>query len=50
MSIFYAARVVYANGIAAQGVQVQIFDRDAPGERDDDLTITPCVSDSSGYF
>jgi hypothetical protein len=46
MSIFYSARVIYANGFAASGVQVQIFDRDAPGETDDDLTVTPCVSDS----
>jgi hypothetical protein len=50
MSIYYSARVIYANGIGAQGVQVQIFDRDAPGETDDDLTVTPCVSDSSGFF
>ena len=50
MSIFYSARVIYANGVAAQGVQVQIFDRDAPGKTDDDLTVTPCFCDSSGYF
>ena len=50
MTIHYSARLTYLNNIAAQGVQVQVFDRDAPGETDDDLTVAPCFCDSAGYF
>ncbi|WP_298008405.1 hypothetical protein [Anaerolinea sp.] len=49
-SSFYSARVTYANGIAASGVQVRLYDRDAPDGEDDDLTITPGMSDAQGFF
>jgi hypothetical protein len=43
-------RVLFANGLVAPGIQVRVFDRDAPGKTDDDLTVTPGLSDSSGHF
>lgn len=49
-SSFYSARVTFANGVAASGVQVRLFDRDAPDGEDDDLTITPGTSDAQGFF
>jgi len=42
--------VTFANGIPAAGVQVRIFDRDAPGKGDDDLTLEPGVSNERGVF
>jgi len=45
-----SGRVTFANGMAASSVEVRIFDRDAPDKGDDDLTITPGISDGSGYF
>ena len=45
-----SGRVTFANGLAASGVEVRVFDRDAPGKEDDDLTITPGISDESGFF
>lgn len=50
MPTFYAGRITYANGIAANGVEVRIFDRDATGDVDDDLTVTPGVSNDLGVF
>ena len=50
MPIHYTARITYANGVAAQGVQVGVFDRDVPGNTDDDLTVEPGLSDALGYF
>lgn len=43
-------RVVFANGAAAPGVRVRVFDQDAPGKEDDDLTLVPGESDSQGRF
>jgi hypothetical protein len=43
-------RVLYANGAAAPGVRVTVFDRDAPGKGDDDLTESPGLSDAGGWF
>lgn len=43
-------RVVFANGAAAQGVQVRVFDQDEAHQGDDDLTLTPGVSDAHGQF
>jgi hypothetical protein len=34
----------------AGGVAVRVFDRDAPGKGDDDLTVTPGLSDPCGFF
>jgi hypothetical protein len=46
----FEGRVLYANGFAAQGVRVRIFDKDAPGKGDDDLTESPGLSDANGRF
>ncbi len=43
-------RVIFANGAPASSVQVRVFDKDAPGKGDDDLTITPGISDAHGHF
>lgn len=50
MELELNGRVVFANGVAASGVEVRVFDRDAPGKVDDDLTISPGLSDSRGQF
>lgn len=50
MAVKFSGRVLYANGIAATGVQVRVFDKDAPGKIDDDLTVEPGVTDSNGHF
>ncbi len=50
MPVRLTARVTYANGIAAEGVSVSVFDQDAPGKHDDDLTLSPGVSDRQGIF
>lgn len=43
-------KVTYANGKAAEGVEVRVFDRDAPGKGDDDLTTVPGLSNARGEF
>lgn len=43
-------RVTYANGAAACGVRVRVFDKDAPGKEDDDLTMVAGISDEQGRF
>lgn len=45
-----SGRILFGNSVAAQGVIVRVFDEDAPGKGDDDLTITPGLSDASGSF
>lgn len=45
-----SGKVLFANHLAAQGVTVRIFDEDAPGKGDDDLTLIPGLSDASGAF
>lgn len=50
MSTELSGRILYANGIAAPGVEVRVFDKDSPGKTDDDLTITPGLSDACGQF
>jgi hypothetical protein len=50
VAINFDGQVRYANGIPAPGVRVRIFDKDEPGKVDDDLTVTPGTSDSSGRF
>ncbi|HCE18103.1 MAG TPA: hypothetical protein DEQ80_09610 [Anaerolinea thermolimosa] len=50
MPAYFSARLTYANGIAAQGVEVRVFDRDEPGHTDDDLTLSPGLTDSLGRF
>jgi hypothetical protein len=50
MSTEFSGRVLYANGLAAQGVEVRVFDKDKPGKIDDDLTIQEGLSDAGGHF
>ncbi len=45
-----SGKVSYANGLAAPGVAVRVFDKDAPGNGDDDLTVTPGRTDQRGAF
>lgn len=49
MSIL-SGKVTFANGVPAPNVLVRVFDRDAPGKEDDDLTLEPGRSDRSGRF
>lgn len=50
MSITLSGRITFANGLPAAGVQVRLFDRDDPGQQDDDLTLSPGLTDSGGFF
>lgn len=43
-------KIKFANGMAAPGVEVRVFDQDAPGKGDDDLTITPGLTGPDGSF
>jgi len=43
-------KVTFANGLPASGVAVRVFDRDAPGKQDDDLTVASGLSDERGNF
>jgi hypothetical protein len=46
----FSGKVVFANGVAAPGVKVRVFDKDKPGKIDDDLTIEAGLSDFGGHF
>ncbi len=50
MSRILQGCVTFANGFPAQNVEVRVFDRDAAGNPDDDLTLTAGSSDSQGNF
>jgi hypothetical protein len=50
MSSILSGRISLANGAVAQGISVRVFDKDAPGKEDDDLTLKPGVSDAAGRF
>lgn len=43
-------RILFANNKPAENVEVRVFDEDAPGRGDDDLTVTPGLSDRDGRF
>ncbi len=43
-------RILYANNKPAVNVEARVFDEDAPGRGDDDLTVTPGLSDRDGRF
>ena len=45
-----SGKVTFANGVAARDIHVRVFDRDAPGKGDDDLTLIPGLSDRFGRF
>ena len=50
MKIKFSGSVNYANGDPASNVVVRIFDKDDSGKGDDDLTVTPGLSDEHGHF
>ncbi|MGE5123128.1 MAG: hypothetical protein ACM3H7_01300 [Acidobacteriaceae bacterium] len=50
MKLEFSGTIQYANGKPVQDVTVRIFDRDAVGKQDDDLTVNPGVSDEKGRF
>jgi hypothetical protein len=50
MQITLSGSVYYANGYPMTGVTVRIFDRDAAGKEDDDLTVNQGTSDHQGRF
>ncbi len=43
-------KITYANGLAAPNVTVRVFDADAPGKGDDDMTIVAGVTSADGIF
>ncbi|MGE5124146.1 MAG: hypothetical protein ACM3H7_06475, partial [Acidobacteriaceae bacterium] len=50
MKLKFSGTVCYANGDPAPDVIVRIFDKDASGKGDDDLTVSPGTSDEHGKF
>lgn len=50
MSRMIRGKVAFANQYPAAGVVVRIFDEDAAGNNDDDLTVTTGLSDTQGNF
>ncbi|NJD60437.1 MAG: hypothetical protein C3F13_08650 [Anaerolineales bacterium] len=50
MIVKFSGTVYYANGDPISGVIVRIFDKDAVGKQDDDLTMVQGISDVYGCF
>ncbi|MCD6345673.1 MAG: hypothetical protein J7M17_08765, partial [Anaerolineae bacterium] len=50
MATEFSGKVHFANGAPAPGVEVRVWDKDAPGKEDDDLTLIPGLSDARGNF
>jgi hypothetical protein len=50
MKVKYSGSVHYANGDPISNVVVRIYDKDVSGNQDDDLTVTPGLSDERGHF
>jgi hypothetical protein len=50
MKVKLSGSVHYANGVPISNVAVRIFDKDAAGRGDDDLTVTAGLSDEQGRF
>ncbi len=50
MRVSFSGSVHYANGDPISNVVVRIFDKDASGKEDDDLTVTEGLSDDQGQF
>jgi hypothetical protein len=50
MKFSFSGSVHYANGDPIANVIVRIFDKDASGKEDDDLTVTAGLSDINGRF
>lgn len=50
MKLTFSGSVHFANGDPVPDVQVRIFDKDAAGREDDDLTVDAGYSDENGEF
>jgi len=50
MQVKFSGSVHYANGAPISGVNVRIYDKDASGKQDDDLTRIPGLTDEQGRF
>jgi hypothetical protein len=50
MKVNFSGSVHYANGAPISNASVRIYDKDALGEQDDDLTVIPGSSDERGRF
>ncbi len=50
MRVSFSGSVHYANSDPISNVVVRIFDKDASGKEDDDLTVTAGLSDDQGKF
>ncbi len=50
MEVKFSGSVHYANGDPISNVDVRVFDRDAHGKGDDDITVTAGLSDETGRF
>jgi len=50
MKVKFTGSIHFANGDPVSKVAVHIFDKDSPGKQDDDLTVTPGLSDEQGRF
>lgn len=50
MKIKFSGSISFANGDPIPDVAVRIFDKDTAGKQDDDLTLTPGLSDEHGLF
>lgn len=50
MKVKFSGSVCYANGVPLANVIARIFDQDPSGKKDDDLTVTPGISDNTGRF
>jgi len=50
MKLKFKGKVLFANGAPATGVTVRVFDSDADHNQDDDLTLSPGLTDDQGRF
>jgi hypothetical protein len=50
MKVKFTGSIHFANGDPVSNVAVHIFDKDISGKQDDDLTVTPGLSDEQGRF
>jgi hypothetical protein len=50
MKVKFTGSIRFANGDPVSNVAVHIFDKDIRGKQDDDLNVTPGLSDEQGRF
>jgi hypothetical protein len=50
MKVKFTGSIHYANGKPVPDVEVRIYDQDASGKQDDDLTVIPGLSNERGRF